>query len=65
MAVGDCLRYFINGMFSAASLLTGPESQPLSPNGYGAWMEYKLNDSDVASDVDFHFIPETVKDWLG
>lgn len=34
---GDCLRFCINGMFSAAALLTGPQSQQLNPNG--AWME--------------------------
>lgn len=36
---GDCLQFRINGVFSAASLLTGPESQQLNPNGYGVWME--------------------------
>lgn len=39
MRYGDCLRFCINGIFFAASLLTGPESQQLNRNGYGAWME--------------------------
>lgn len=31
------LRFRINGMFSAASLLTGPESRRLNPNGPAGW----------------------------
>lgn len=45
------LCFCINGVLCAASLLTGPENQQLSPNGYVSQIEVKRNDSGAARAV--------------
>lgn len=54
-------------MFSAASLLTGPRSQQLNPNGYSAWIGQKQNNSVVANAVDANllFLPRDSEEAVG